>query len=148
LVRLSIAIDRGVLDVAQKGLRTAWTLPERAAQLRFRFAIEPISHQRVDPGQHGGAQSGVACSRTKKIRGTSVGDINQFVAMPFDLTKDGLVAGEPSKCATPGSAIERAKGYWQVLGHAGAVAFIRSCYPEVHVTVLRTFGSVPDCLPE
>ena len=77
-----------------------------------------------------------------------MGDINQFVAMPFDLTKDGLVAGEPSKCATTGSAIERAKGYWQVLGHAGAVAFIRSCYPEVHVTVLRTFGSVPDCLPE
>jgi hypothetical protein len=49
-----------------------------------------------------------------------MGEISQFIAMPFDLTEDGLVAGESFKCASPASAIERAKGYWQVLGHSGA----------------------------
>jgi hypothetical protein len=77
-----------------------------------------------------------------------MGEISQFIAMPFDLTEDGLVAGEPFKCASPASAIERAKGYWQVLGHSGAVAFIRTGYPDARITVLRTFGSVPDRLPE
>jgi hypothetical protein len=38
-----------------------------------------------------------------------MGEISQFIAMPFDLTEDGLVAGEPFKCASPASAIERAK---------------------------------------
>jgi hypothetical protein len=69
-----------------------------------------------------------------------MGEISQFIAMPFDLTEDGLVAGEPFKCASPASAIERAKGCWQVLGHSGAVAFIRTGYPDARVTVLRTFG--------
>jgi hypothetical protein len=27
-----------------------------------------------------------------------MGEISQFIAMPFDLTEDGLVAGEPFKC--------------------------------------------------
>jgi hypothetical protein len=57
-----------------------------------------------------------------------MGEVSQFIAMPFDLTEDGLVAGEPFKCASPASAIERAKG-WQVRGHSGAVAFIRTGYP-------------------
>ena len=77
-----------------------------------------------------------------------MGEISQFVAMPFDLTESGLVAGEALKCASPASAIERAKGCWQVLGHAGAIAFIRTGFPDPHVTVLRSFGSVPDRLPE
>jgi hypothetical protein len=74
-------------------------------------------------------------------------EITHFVAMPFDLTKDGLVAGEPYKCASPASAIDRAKGYWQILGHAGAVAFARTGYPVAETTVLRIFGSVPENLP-
>jgi len=61
-----------------------------------------------------------------------MGEISQFIAMPFDLTEDRLVAGEPFKCTSPASAIERAKGYWQVLGHSGAVAFIRTGYPDAH----------------
>jgi hypothetical protein len=73
-----------------------------------------------------------------------MGDHAQFIAMPFDRTDHGLVAGEPFKCAGPASAIERAKGFWQVFGHAGAVAFVRSGYPESRATVLRRFGSVPD----
>ncbi len=73
-----------------------------------------------------------------------MGDIAQFIAVPIDLTDDGLVAGEPFKCASPASAIERAKGYWKIFGHAGAVAFVRSGYPDNQTTVLRRFGSVPD----
>jgi hypothetical protein len=75
-----------------------------------------------------------------------VGEITHFIAVPFDLTDDGLVAGEPFKCASPAAAIERAKGFWQVLGHAGAVAFVRVGYPESMTTVLRAFGNVPDDL--
>lgn len=77
-----------------------------------------------------------------------MGEIAQFIAMPFDQTSEGLlVAGEPFKCASPASAIERAKGFWQILGHAGAIAFVRTGYPETETTVLRRFGTVPDELP-
>ena len=76
-----------------------------------------------------------------------MGEITHFVAMPFDLTSDGLVAGKPYKCASPSSAIDRAKGYWQVLGHAGAVAFVRTGNPATKTTVLRTFGNVSEDLP-
>jgi hypothetical protein len=76
--------------------------------------------------------------------GIAMGDITQFIAVPFDLTAEGLVAGEPHKCATPASAIERAKGLWQIFGHAGAVALARTGYPEAKTTVLRRFGNVPD----
>lgn len=82
----------------------------------------------------------------KQIGETAVGEITHFIAVPFDLTDDGLVAGEPFKCASPAAAIERAKGFWQVLGHAGAVAFVRVGYPESMTTVLRAFGNVPDDL--
>jgi hypothetical protein len=73
-------------------------------------------------------------------------DITQFIAVPIDRTDDGFVAGEPLKCASPASAIERAKGFWKIFGHAGAVAFVRSGYPDTRTTVLRRFGSVPDDL--
>jgi hypothetical protein len=74
-------------------------------------------------------------------------EITQFIAIPFDLTNGGIVAGQPFKCATPAAAIERAKGFWQILGHAGAVALVRTGYPETETTVLRRFGIVPDALP-
>jgi hypothetical protein len=70
-------------------------------------------------------------------------DIIHFVAMPFDLTDKGLVAGEPFKCASPGAAIERAKGYWKTLGHAGAIAFVSVDYPVPRTTLLQRFGNVP-----
>lgn len=75
-----------------------------------------------------------------------MGDIVQFVAVPFDLTDRGLVAGEPFKCASPSAAIEHARGYWKTFGHAGAAALVRSGYPAINTTVLRTFGNVPDDL--
>ena len=71
----------------------------------------------------------------------------QFIAIPFDLTGDSLCAGESFKCASAASAIERAKGFWQVLGHAGAVAVVTIGYPETETIVLRRFGVVPDELP-
>lgn len=77
-----------------------------------------------------------------------MGEVPQFIAVPFDLTDDGLlVAGAPFKCASPASAIERAKGFWQIFGHAGAVALVRTGYPETRTTILRRFGTVPDELP-
>jgi hypothetical protein len=77
-------------------------------------------------------------------RETPISEITLFIAMPFDFADAGLVPGEPAKCASPAAAIERAQGMWRVLGHAGAAAFVRSGYPQSQVTVLRTFGSVPD----
>ena len=72
-----------------------------------------------------------------------MGSTLHFIAMPFDRTEKGLVAGEFFKCKSPEFAIERAKGLWQVLGHAGSVAIAREGYPETRITVLRKFGSVP-----
>lgn len=46
--------------------------------------------------------------------------------------------------ASPAAAIERAQGMWRTLGHAGAAAFVRVGYPDGQITVLRTFGSVPE----
>jgi hypothetical protein len=40
-----------------------------------------------------------------------MGDIAQFIALPIDRTDQGLVPGEAHKCASPASAIERAKGF-------------------------------------
>jgi hypothetical protein len=75
-------------------------------------------------------------------------DIAHFVALPFDVTTDGLVPGEPFKCASPSAAIAYAQGLWKIFGHAGAVAFIRTGYPVANTTVLRRFGNVPDDLPD
>jgi hypothetical protein len=81
-----------------------------------------------------------------------MGNIIHFMAMPFDLTDKGLVAGEPFKCASPGAAVDRAKSYWKTLGHAGAIAFVSIDYPVTRTTLLQRFGNVPDlpieCAPE
>lgn len=70
-------------------------------------------------------------------------EIAHFVAVPFDMSNDGLVAGEPTSCPTPAAAIACAQGLWKVFGHAGAVAFIRNAEPASGGTVLRRFGNVP-----
>jgi hypothetical protein len=75
-----------------------------------------------------------------------VTEIIHFIALPFDITNDGMVAGEPFKCASAASAIERAQGLWKILGHTGAVAFIRAGYPVTRTTVLKKFGNAPDDL--
>lgn len=73
-------------------------------------------------------------------------ELTHFIAMPFDFAGRELAPGEPTKCASPAAAIERAQGMWRTLGHAGAVAFARAGYPEGRTKVLRTFGSVPQDL--
>ena len=80
----------------------------------------------------------------RKSRRHAISEITQFIAMPFDFAGHDLAPGEPIKCASPAAAIERAQGFWRTLGHAGAVAFVRVGYPEGRITVLRTFGSVPE----
>jgi hypothetical protein len=70
-------------------------------------------------------------------------EIIQFIAMPFDRTEEGLVAGQPAKCKSPASAIERAKAMWKVFAHSGAIAFVRAGYPESTTIILGRFGSVP-----
>ena len=86
--------------------------------------------------------TGSACLR--KPGGATISDITQFIAIPFDFAGSELVPGDQTKCASPAAAIERAQGMWRVLGHAGAAAFVRVGFPEGHVTMLRTFGSVPE----
>jgi hypothetical protein len=71
-------------------------------------------------------------------------DISQFIAVPYDLSDGGFIAGDLIKCATPGSAIERAKGLWKIFGHSGAVALVRTGYPDAEITVLRRFGNAPE----
>jgi hypothetical protein len=70
-------------------------------------------------------------------------EIIHFIALPFDFSDDGMIAGEPFKCASPAAAIERARGLWKIFGHAGAAALIRTGYPVTSETVLGTFGQVP-----
>lgn len=84
------------------------------------------------------------CGQLKKSGANAMSEIIQFVAMPFDLTDDGLVAGEPFKCANPASAIERAKAMWKIFSHSGAIAFVRTGDPDSRTTILRKFGNVPD----
>jgi hypothetical protein len=75
-------------------------------------------------------------------------EITHFVALAFDLSDGGFVAGEAVDCASPAVAIQTAQGLWKILGHAGAVAFSRTSDFEKakfnHRHVLRRFGQVPD----
>jgi hypothetical protein len=48
-------------------------------------------------------------------------EITHFIAIPIDLTNEGLVAVEPFKCASPASAIDRAKSMWKVFGHSSGI---------------------------
>jgi hypothetical protein len=95
----------------------------------------------IDPAQRHLGRDGLAC---RKIPEGAISEITHFIAVPFDFAGADLAAGEPAKCASPAAAIERAQGMWRVLGHAGAAALVRIGYPEGRITVLRTFGSVPE----
>jgi hypothetical protein len=77
-------------------------------------------------------------------------EVTYFVALPFDASDNGMIAGEPVACPSPAAAIGRAQGLWKILGHAGAVAFSRTgslTTGNFHdATVLGKFGIVPDDL--
>jgi hypothetical protein len=74
-------------------------------------------------------------------------EITYFMVVPFDYVDDGIVAGEPIGCPSPGAAIQRAQGLWKTLGHAGAIAISRTSDFEIGKfgakQVLRQFGQVP-----
>ncbi len=74
-------------------------------------------------------------------------ELTRFVALAFDLIDGHLVAGDPLDCKNPSDAIQAARGKWQVLGHSGAVAYIRTSDFEKGIfnqqQVLRWFGEVP-----
>ena len=76
--------------------------------------------------------------------------ITYFVALPFDVADGRVFVGEPIECPSPVATIERAKGLWKVLGHAGVVAFGRTGNPATgdfsDATVLRKFGDLPERL--
>ena len=75
-------------------------------------------------------------------------EITYFMAVPFDYVDGAIVAGEPVKCADPAAAIDRARGLWKTLGHAGAVAMGRTSDFEIGKfgagRILRRFGQVSD----
>jgi hypothetical protein len=72
----------------------------------------------------------------------------RFQALAFDLVDGGLVEGPLVDCGSPALAIQTAQGQWKIFGHAGAVAFSRTCSFDKeksgHKQVLRRFGQVPD----
>ena len=86
--------------------------------------------------------------RARAIKRAFMAEITHFVALAFDLSDGGLVAGEAVDCASPAAAIQTAQGQWKILGHAGAVAFSRTSDFEKakfnYRHVLRRFGQVPD----
>ena len=86
--------------------------------------------------------------RARAIKRALMAEITHFVALAFDLSDGGLVAGEAVDCASPAVAIQTAQGLWKILGHAGAVAFSRTSDFEKgkfnYRHVLRRFGQVPD----
>jgi hypothetical protein len=77
-------------------------------------------------------------------------NVTYFVALPFDVTNEGVIAGEAIECPSPAAAIGCAQGLWKILGHAGAVAFSRTGDPAIgefsDATLLRKFGNVPNDL--
>ena len=76
-----------------------------------------------------------------------MGEITDFMAVPFDYADDGIVAGDPIRCHSPAAAIQRAQALWKTFGHAGAIAFSRTSDFAVGKfavkQVLRQFGQVP-----
>jgi hypothetical protein len=77
-------------------------------------------------------------------------EITYYAALPFVLTDDGLVPGNPVSCPSAGTAILRAETLSRVHGNAGAVAFSRTDDPHCGVyddaVVLKVFGEIPSDL--
>jgi hypothetical protein len=74
-------------------------------------------------------------------------EITEFVAVPFDYANNGMVAGDPERCASPVAAVQRAQDLWKYFGHAGAMALIRTTDFEIGIfdkkQILRRFGQAP-----
>ena len=73
--------------------------------------------------------------------------LSYFVALPFVLADDGIVAGGPIECTSAGTAILLAEVLSKTAGVVGAVAFSRTGDPDIGIfddaVVLKRFGEVP-----
>jgi hypothetical protein len=73
--------------------------------------------------------------------------LTYYVALPFVLTDDGLVPGEAIECPSAGTAVLRAEVLSRIQGNVGAVAFCRTCDPDIGVfddaIILKKFGDIP-----
>ena len=67
-----------------------------------------------------------------------MGEITHFIAMAFDLTDHGLVAGEPFKCRSRAAAIERVK-----TGKARLEQMFSAVHPTTDIS--RYFGMSVSC---
>ncbi len=78
--------------------------------------------------------------------------VTYYVALPFVRTEDGVAAGQAQECPSATSAVRRAEGMSRLPENAGALAFKRNGDPNQgdfgDVTVLQTFGEVPETLNE
>lgn len=74
-------------------------------------------------------------------------DVTYYVAVPFELTDEGLIAGEGADCPTAGAALMRAEALSRTSGYAGAIALSRtvdaSLGKVLYVSVIRRYGQVP-----
>jgi hypothetical protein len=77
-------------------------------------------------------------------------EVTYYVALPFVVSDDGIVAGEPTECFNPDAVVMRAEALSRKEGHVGAVAFSRTGDPATgdfgDAKVIRKFGEVPDDL--
>lgn len=76
-----------------------------------------------------------------------------YVALPFTRVDDGgLAPGEAVECQHPVAAIRRADALARREPNVGAVAFSRQGSPDLgefeDAVILKTFGDVPDDLPD
>jgi len=75
-----------------------------------------------------------------------------YVALPFTANEGGLAPGQAVECPSGAAAIRRAEAMSANQANAGAVAFSRSCDPNLgefdDAVILKTFGQVPDDFTE
>jgi hypothetical protein len=78
--------------------------------------------------------------------------VEEYAALPFVRTEEGVAPGEAQEMPNEGAAIRRAGSMSRDPGNAGALAFKRSGDPNMgnfgDATILKTFGEVPANLDE
>ena len=75
-----------------------------------------------------------------------------YVALPFTPNGGGLAPGQAVECPSGAAAIRRPEPCPPIKQTSGAVAFSRSCDPNLgefdDAVILKTFGQVPDDFTE
>jgi hypothetical protein len=77
-------------------------------------------------------------------------EVTYYVALPFVVSDDGVIAGEPAECFNPVAVVVRAEALSRKEGHVGAVAFSRTGNPAIgdfsDAKIIKKFGDVPEDL--